>query len=257
MKTIRSTVGAAVPVVPDDQPSEHRTREAVVRQLMVAGPLTAAALADRLGLSAAGVRRHLEALLDEGAVGTRDVNPNVRRGRGRPAKLFLLTAAGRARMPHAYDQLAVEALDFLADTVGPEAVTAFARRRAEAVLDPFRDQLAASPDIAGKAEVLATALTAAGFSASIEKVGVGEQLCQHHCPVGHVAARFPQLCEEETAVFTEALGTYAQRLATIAHGDSACTTFIPAAAVRMPVHAAAAPAQTAAPQSASDGRTTS
>ena len=34
------------------------------------------------------------------------------------------------------------------------------------------------------------------------------------------------------AVFTEALGTYAQRLATIAHGDSACTTFIPAAAVR-------------------------
>ena len=82
-----------------------------------------------------------------------------------------------------------------------------------------------------KTDVLAEALTASGFSASVEQVGVGAQLCQHHCPVGHVATRFPQLCEEELAVFTEALGTYGQRLATIAHGDSACTTFVPAAAV--------------------------
>jgi predicted ArsR family transcriptional regulator len=61
----------------------------------------------------------------------------------------------------------------------------------------------------------------------VHEVGVGKQLCQHHCPVGHVAARFPQLCEEEMAVFTRELGTYAQRLATIARGDAVCTTFIP------------------------------
>jgi len=33
------------------------------------------------------------------------------------------------------------------------------------------------------------------------------------------------------AVITETLGTYAQRLATIARGDSFCTTFIPAVRV--------------------------
>jgi len=70
-------------------------------------------------------------------------------------------------------------------------------------------------------------LTDAGFAASIEKMGHGEQLCQHHCPVAHVAEKFPQLCEAEMAVFTASLGTYAQRLATIARGDSFCTTFIP------------------------------
>ncbi|MFE0644720.1 transcriptional regulator, partial [Streptomyces sp. NPDC058877] len=37
----------------------------------------------------------------------------------------------------------------------------------------------------------------------------------------------PQLCEAETEFFSRLLGTHVQRLATIAHGDGVCTTFIP------------------------------
>ena len=55
----------------------------------------------------------------------------------------------------------------------------------------------------------------------------GHQLCQHHCPVAHVAEQFPELCEAETEVFARLLGTHVQRLATIAHGDGVCTTFVP------------------------------
>jgi predicted ArsR family transcriptional regulator len=47
--------------------------------------------------------------------------------------------------------------------------------------------------------------------------------------VAHVAEQFPQLCEAETEVFSRLLGTHVQRLATIAHGDGVCTTFIPKA----------------------------
>jgi predicted ArsR family transcriptional regulator len=43
-----------------------------------------------------------------------------------------------------------------------------------------------------------------------------------------VASEFPELCDAETAAFSEILGTHVQRLATIAHGDGVCTTFIPA-----------------------------
>jgi hypothetical protein len=53
------------------------------------------------------------------------------------------------------------------------------------------------------------------------------QLCQHHCPVAHVAAEFPELCEAETRAFAAVLGTHVQRLATIARGDAACTTHVP------------------------------
>jgi len=224
-----ATVGSAQnQVTAVDGYAEIRTREAVVRLLLSGGPLTAVALAERIGLSPAAIRRHLDQLLAEGAILSRAASALGRRGRGRPARTYLLTKIGRTRLPHAYDSLAVEALDFLADIGGPDAVTAFARRRAENLIAGVRDELAVAVDVSAKAAILAGAFTEAGFAASVQEVGIGEQLCQHHCPVAHVAAKFPQLCEEEMAVITEALGTYAQRLATIARGDSFCTTFIPA-----------------------------
>jgi predicted ArsR family transcriptional regulator len=226
--------GGVLPAGPADEIAadpiaEVRTRETVVHLLLADGPLTAVALAERIGLSPAAIRRHLDQLLAEGAIIGREANTQGRRGRGRPARAYLLTDLGRTRLPHAYDSLAVQSLEFLAETTGPEAVTAFARRRAQGLVAGVRQELEDAADVPAKVEVLARAMTGAGFAASVRQVGVGEELCQHHCPVAHVATRFPQLCEEEMTVITEALGTYAQRLATIARGDSFCTTFIPAA----------------------------
>ena len=67
-----------------------------------------------------------------------------------------------------------------------------------------------------------------GYAASAQASPVtGEQLCQHHCPVAHVAEQFPQLCEAETEAFARLLDTHVQRIATIAHGEGVCTTHIP------------------------------
>ena len=85
----------------------------------------------------------------------------------------------------------------------------------------------AGDDPLARAEALAAALTAEGYAASASTIASGGQLCQHHCPVAHVAAEFPQLCEAETAVISRLVGTHVQRLATIAHGDGVCTTHIP------------------------------
>jgi predicted ArsR family transcriptional regulator len=86
----------------------------------------------------------------------------------------------------------------------------------------------AGDDPLARAEALAGALTAEGYAANASTIATGGQLCQHHCPVAHVAAEFPQLCEAETAVISRLIGTHVQRLATIAHGDGVCTTHIPA-----------------------------
>jgi predicted ArsR family transcriptional regulator len=87
-----------------------------------------------------------------------------------------------------------------------------------------------------KVKALAEALSADGYAASAISAptgsapasSAGEQLCQHHCPVAHVAAEFPQLCEAETEAFGRLLGTPVQRLATISHGDGICTTHVTA-----------------------------
>lgn len=195
--------------------------------LLEHGPVTAVAISEQLGISPTAVRRHLDALLADGEVQTRDATRRGPRGRGRPAKVFLLTESGRTRFGHAYDDLAVSAVRFLAEHAGEDAIRAFAERRVSALVGPHQDEVAEATEPAARTEALAAALTREGYAASTQQVGAGEQLCQHHCPVAHVAAEFPQLCEAETEAFAKLLGTHVQRLATIARGDPACTTHVP------------------------------
>jgi predicted ArsR family transcriptional regulator len=209
-----------------DQAMDAPTRERVARSILELGPSTAAVLADRLDLTPAAVRRHLDHLVANGAVEAREPRVYGSRGRGRPAKVFALTESGRDHFDQHYDDLAVQALRFLAETGGEDAVMAFARRRVADLESNYREILAAEPD-AAPAEALARALTQGGYAASVRTGPVGAQLCQQHCPVAHVAHEFPQLCEAETEVISKVLGRHVQRLATIAHGDGVCTTCIP------------------------------
>ncbi|GHG28385.1 transcriptional regulator [Amycolatopsis bullii] len=243
---------AALPHVPSQVSAEGKTRHEVARLLLEQGPMTAVVVAEQLGISPTAVRRHLDALLADGEAETRDAPRRGPRGRGRPAKLFLLTEPGRARFGHAYDDLAVSAVRFLAEHAGEDAVRAFAEQRIERLVGPHRAAITGQGDPATRAEALATALSREGYAASTREVGaptagqnVGAQLCQHHCPVAHVAAEFPQLCEAETEAFAKLLGTHVQRLATIARGDSACTTHVPVTAGQ-PAHPE--PVRTASPE---------
>ena len=209
----------------DHQPGEDiRTRDAIARSILENGPSTASTLSKRLALTPAGIRRHLDLLVADGILEARDPRVSSTRGRGRPSKVFLMTDEGRSQFEHSYDDLAVAALKFMATHSGDHLVTAFAESRAEDIERKATPYLAKR---AKKIDALATFLTEQGYAASVEKRGTGEEICQHHCPIAHVAAQYPQLCEAETQAFSRLLGTHVQRLATIAHGDGVCTTYIP------------------------------
>lgn len=200
------------------------TREAVASSVLSHGPSTAVVLAQRLGLTPAGIRRHLDALVADGILEAREPripnSPRLQksRGRGRPSKVFVVTDRGREHFAHAYDDLAASALRFMKSQTG--SIKTFATSRA----DELKEKLS---DSTGSLEALAAGLTTEGFAASVEHMAHGSQICQHHCPVAHVAAEFPELCEAETIALSELTGSHVQRLATIAHGDGVCTTFIP------------------------------
>lgn len=206
---------------------ERSTRNRVARSILDHGPSTVAALAERLGLTQAAVRRHLDALVADDVVEAREQRVYGARTRGRPAKVFALTDCGRDAFDQSYDQLAADALRWIQERFGgDEAVIAFARARIAEQAAAYRAAIEAAPP-EQRTEALAKALSADGYAATARSAPVGEQLCQHHCPVAHVAEKFPQLCEAETEIFSQLLGTHVQRLATIAHGDGVCTTFIP------------------------------
>ncbi len=209
-------------VVTDDLP----TRDAVARSILENGPSSAVVLGERLGLTPAGIRRHLDLLVADGILEARDPRVAPSRGRGRPSKVFVMTDKGRQKFEHSYDDLAVAALKFMSAQSGEHLVKAFAQSRAD---DISRKAAGPVSKSSNKVAALADFLTEQGYAATVGPRGTGEELCQHHCPIAHVAAEFPQLCEAETEALSKVLGTHVQRLATIAHGDGVCTTYIPQA----------------------------
>lgn len=206
--------------------SDVSTRERVVRSILGEGPSTARALAERLDLTPAAIRRHLAVLLEQGTVESREQRVYGQRGRGRPSKVFIITDAGRAEFHHAYDELAISAIRRLSQAAGPSAIRELAQERVEIIEQRFHELRSLKPD-ASPLEVLRDALQDDGYAASLRPVRSGDQLCQYHCPVAHVAAEFPLLCEVETQLFARLLDTHVQRIATIAHGDGVCTTHVP------------------------------
>ena len=161
------------------------------------------------------------------------------RGRGRPAKVFVITDAGRSAFEHTYDDLATSALRFIEQTAGPEAVAEFARQQVSELERRYAALLGGSASAAAcprgcrrwrrRSRPTATPPPRGRRRPSGDQHSLadnGAQICQHHCPVAHVAAEFPQLCEAETEAFGRLLDAPVQRLATIAHGDGICTTHV-------------------------------
>ena len=222
--------GQTSPVPGDDL----RTRDLVARSILENGPSTAAVLGQRLGLTPAGIRRHLDLLVVDGVLQAREPHSAINRGRGRPSKVFVMSDKGREQFEHSYDDLAVAALKFMSAQSGEHLVSGFAQLRAD---DIEKKATVALEKKSNKTEALAQFLTDQGYAASVAQKPMGEELCQHHCPIAHVASEFPQLCEDETEALSRLLGTHVQRLATIAHGDGVCTTFIPTTTTKRKVRA--------------------
>jgi predicted ArsR family transcriptional regulator len=206
---------------------DSSTRERILHLVVENGPVAVHDLAGFLGLTAAGVRRHIGALEEAGLVVVHDGAPRPS-GRGRPARRYVGTERAQAALRNAYSDLAAEALDYLATVAGPQAVQAFAHSRATALGSRLQAGVVGVDDLVERTERLATALSKHGYAASVRDAPGGRsvQLCQGHCPVLDVAARIPALCEAETRMLGDLLGVPVQRLSTLATGAHVCTTHV-------------------------------
>lgn len=209
------------------------TRERVRLAVSEHGPITAADLGRRMGLTPAAMRRHLDALVADDVIEERDAPVVGAKKRGRPARAYVLSERGHDLLPEGYAHLANQLIDKLIAAGGSAALEAIAQERAQEIAQTVKPSVeAAGQDPQARAEALAQALSVEGFAASARPVAqgtplAGVQLCQGHCPVQHVAQKHPQFCEAEAEAFSDVLGIHVQRLASLAHGDHVCTTFVP------------------------------
>ncbi|WP_127842199.1 helix-turn-helix transcriptional regulator [Actinomyces wuliandei] len=215
------------------QADDDSTRARVLDLIAEKGPVSAAQLAKVLGLTPAAVRRHITVLEDSEEIEVHTPATPLRRGRGRPARHYVLTPKARTSFADGYSDLASHALRYLSQVAGERAVGSFAAARGRDLERRYCAAVeAAGQDPAERARALADAFTMDGYAASVRDVGDGSyavQLCQGHCPVREVAGEFHELCDAETQAISRLVGVPVQRLATLAGGEHVCTTHIPIA----------------------------
>ncbi|WP_430866919.1 helix-turn-helix transcriptional regulator [Demequina aurantiaca] len=208
--------------------STDTTRDRVLGLIASSGPITAASLARELGVTSAGVRRHLTALTDVGFITEHDQAGPVNRGRGRPSRSYVATNQGQHALASAYTGVAVDALAFMREHGGLEE---FVEAKSAELEKTLAVSVPADGTLGERVDALSKALGEQGYATSVRPGpgGYTVQLCQGHCPVQSIAEAAPEWCEAEARAFSRILDVHVQRLSTLAGGAHVCTTTIPLA----------------------------
>lgn len=182
---------------------QDRTTNRMLYSLKVAGPQTAAALADRLDITAVAVRQMLGRLHEGGLVAFEDSRESV----GRPKRFWHLTDAGNAQFPDNHAGLTADLLASVSSVFGEAGLDRLISHREQATLSQYRAALDPIHSIEGKVEQLAEIRSAEGYMAEARRDPNGDLiLIENHCPICVAAKACQKLCRSELEVFQAALG---------------------------------------------------
>ncbi|HSA54799.1 MAG TPA: helix-turn-helix domain-containing protein [Gemmatimonadaceae bacterium] len=200
-------------------PAGYRgTRGDLLVALKKSQPLTAKELAERFGVTANALRRHLKELEAEGVVTYR----REIRGVGGPVFAYSLTPAGEALFPRAYERALAEVLDLVREQQGEAGIVQLFQRRWDQIAAAAKPGLEHLP-VEKRAQRLAELLTSLGYMAEVHAEGSAlPLLTEHNCAIRLVAERFPEICTAEERFISELLGVTVTRQAHIAKGANCC-----------------------------------
>ncbi|MCI0720671.1 MAG: transcriptional regulator [Acidobacteria bacterium] len=185
------------------QPEERKTRRALVHLLKTEGSLTSAQLADRLGLTAMGVRQHLYALQSEKFVTVEERRVPI----GRPAKHWQLTAEADRFFPDAYSELSVSLIGALGDAFGAEGLKRVLETRCARQQAAYAGRINPSASLKEKLQQLARVRTEEGYMAEVKASEKGSFLfIENHCPICVAATECQGFCTAELDLFRKVLG---------------------------------------------------
>jgi predicted ArsR family transcriptional regulator len=201
------------------------TRRKVLLLLRKHPGVTVAELASELDLTGMGVRRHLDALQADGLV---EPTECTRKGPGRPASGWRLSAAGLELFPRRYDGVALDVLEDLGELAGPETVDAVFAARTEKLAAGYQAQLASAgaDELPDRVAALARIRDDAGYLAEWAQADDGSLvLTENNCAVHRVAEKYPMVCAQELALIRRVLGPDVEvtRTAHTMAGDAVCS----------------------------------
>jgi predicted ArsR family transcriptional regulator len=201
------------------------TRQQILALLKRSGTgLSADALAQRLGISAVAVRKHLSALERDRLIAAE----LQRRPRGRPTALYRLTARAQALFPNDYANLATAVLELVRRLDGDRKVDALFQQRAEALAAELAARVRGAT-LPERLQEVAHILEEQGYMPEIRQLPEGGGrylLTEHHCPIYQVAKVFQQACTCELEVLLKLLRASVERCEHRMTGHPQCSYLI-------------------------------
>jgi predicted ArsR family transcriptional regulator len=194
----------------------------VLDSLKQHGEATVEEVAGSLGITPAGARQHLAALIREGLVVEVD-EPRPPGARGRPRRRYSLTERAEPLFPKAYGELANELLGYL-EAEGGEVVDRLFDRRRDARVEAAKQRLARRNGFGARVAELARILDEDGYLADWEALPDGSfRITEHNCAILAVAERQPRACRAEIEFLQAALaGSTVERVTHIVAGAHQC-----------------------------------
>ena len=197
-------------------------RPAVLALLKREGPVSADALAEKLGITAMAVRQHLYGLSEEGLAS----HTEETRGRGRPVKLWHTTEKANAQFADSHSALAADLIVQMRKAFGDEVLDKLLKLRTVEQEKVYRAETDTKSSLKARLEALAKIRAREGYMAEVKKdpeTGAW-LLVENHCPVCAAARLCTGLCREELALFQRVLGKdlRVERITHILSGAARC-----------------------------------
>ncbi|HWA90527.1 MAG TPA: metalloregulator ArsR/SmtB family transcription factor [Rhizomicrobium sp.] len=204
------------------QESQSAARNAVLELLKREGPISADALAEKLGVTGMAVRLHLQALYaSEMADFTSAPRP-----RGRPAQMWRVTPKADEHFADTHSTLAVELIGRMKKAFGEEGMDKVLKLRTADQEKAYRAELDRIASLKIKLDRLAKIRTSEGYMAEVRvDAATGDLLfVENHCPICAAARLCTGLCREELALFQRVLGkdVKVERVSHILAGAGRC-----------------------------------
>lgn len=173
---------------------DQRTKRRIQEILKLSGAQDAGQLAEELAITAMAVRQHLYGLAEENLVEFEE----VARPKGRPAKLWKLTADANRLFPDAHAELSIGLIDSMKQVFGEEGVAKLIKQRGHEQLASYQEAIDPFESTEDRLAAFTAKRCEEGYMASFEhQEDDGFIFVENHCPICAAASACSNLCAME------------------------------------------------------------
>ncbi len=198
------------------------SEDRILYMLKSRGEQTAITIANKLGMTSVGARKHLLNLHAGALVAYEDRREEV----GRPKRYWTLSEKGHARFPDAHSDLTLELLTSVRRVFGETGLDKLIDDRESAAEAGYKAAMAGCEDLQSRVERLAEIRNREGYMAEWQEEPDGSfLLMENHCPICAAATECQGLCRSELILFRAVLGSgvAVERLEHILTGARRCS----------------------------------